>query len=369
MIRPNKWILVPVVLILLISGCTAAPTATPAPAPVVTSAPVAPATVAPAATQAATAAPAAKTAITIGLSWNRKDLQLITAWEDYMKKIAADPAVNKGININWVVNVADGDVTRQASNIEDLISQKVDVIVARAEDSAAICASIKAAKAAGIPFVTFDREANGCYPDAHVGADTYNQAVTTGNAFADLLVKNNVKGKCIELVGDYRDQNAVNRTNGWADVEKARGAWETVLKVPTEYDPAKFTSGTVDGFTSHPEANCMFITTDEGWGIVQNGLQEIGKLAKSGEPGHVWIASQDVGVPGYAGLMDGYMDVSTSYDAFYQSQGLVNAAYVLATGGTLDKTVILVQGRVVTDLNVRDTPDLYARDYGDYKGK
>jgi ribose transport system substrate-binding protein len=364
MIRLNKVTLVALVFILLVSGCAKAPATTP-PA----TEPVVIATEAPVPTEAATVAPAAKTEFTIGLSWNRKDLQLIVAWEDYMKKIAGELATKNGVQINWDVNVADGDVTRQTSNIEDLISKKVDVIVARAEDSAAICASIKAAKAAGIPFITFDREANGCYPDAHVGADTYNQAVTTGNAFADLLESKNVKGKCIELVGDLRDQNAVNRTNGWADVEKSRGAWETVLKVPTEYDPGKFTSGTVDGFTAHPEANCMFITTDEGWGIVQNALQEIGKLAKSDEPGHVWIASQDVGVPGYAGLMDGYVDVSTSYDAYYQADALVNAVYTLATGGILDKTVILVQGRVVTDLNVRDTPDLYARDYGDYQGQ
>ena len=311
--------------------------------------------------------PTAKSEITIGLSWNRKDLQLIEAWEDYMALHAKALEDEKGVTFNWVINVADGDVTRQASNIEDLISQGVDVIIARAEDGAAICASYNAAKEAGIPFITFDREAQGCTVDAHVGADSFNQAVSAGEAFADLLEANGVKGKCIELLGDLRDQNAVNRSEGWAKVEAERGAWETVLQVPTEYNPDIFISGTKNGFASNPDVNCMFIVTDAGWGLVQNALDEIGKLAKTGEEGHIWIASQDVDIPGYQGLMEGYMDVSTSYDAYYHALEVVKAAYTLAMGESLENNIILVPGRVVTSENVRDTTDLWARDYGDYQ--
>jgi ribose transport system substrate-binding protein len=319
--------------------------------------------------QAAATAPAPtvapkKTEFKFGISWNRKDLQLIQAWEDYMKRIADETAKKDGVTVSWVINVADGDPARQASNIEDLISKGVDVIIARAEDGAAICSSVKASDAAKIPFITFDREAQGCTPAAHVGADSFNQAVSTGEAFADLLKKNGVTGKCIELVGDLRDQNAVNRSDGWAKVEKERGQWTTVLKVPTEYNPDKFISGTKNGFAEHKDVNCMFIVTDAGWGLVQNALSEIGKLAKTGEPGHVWIAAQDVDIPGYKGLMDGYLDVSTSYDAYYHAVELVKAAFALARGEKLATTKILVAGRVVTSTNVRDTKDLWARDYG-----
>ena len=48
--------------------------------------------------------------------------------------------------------------SRQASNIEDLINQNMNPIVARPEDASAIAASIRAAKAANIPFITFDRQ-------------------------------------------------------------------------------------------------------------------------------------------------------------------------------------------------------------------
>ncbi|MHB8806181.1 MAG: sugar ABC transporter substrate-binding protein [Anaerolineaceae bacterium] len=308
-----------------------------------------------------------KTEFTIGLSWNAKNLTLVQAWEDYMKEIADETAAAEGYTVTWVINVAESDPTRQASNIEDLISQGVDVIIARAEDGAAICSSIAAAKEAGIPFITFDRESQGCEPDGHVGADSLAQAVSTAETFAELLKANGVTGQCIELVGDLADQNAVNRSEGWAQVEEESGAWTTVLQVLTEYDPEIFNSGTKNGFTEYPDANCMFITTDAGWGIVQNALEEMGKLHKTGEEGHIWIASQDVDLPGYQGLMEGYMDVSTSYDAYYHSFELVKMAFALARGETLESTNVLVSGRVVTSENVRDTEDLWARDYGDYK--
>ena len=75
----------------------------------------------------------------------------------------------------------------------------MDVIIARAFNSGAIGTSIKAAKDAGIPFITFDRGSTSGKPTAHVGGDSYDQARSTGLAFADILKKAGVQGKCIEL--------------------------------------------------------------------------------------------------------------------------------------------------------------------------
>src|ERR1700738_778340 len=132
---------------------------------------------------------------TVGLSWNAKESELVQKWEDYLileGKAQGEPA---GINFKWVINVANGDPARQAANIEDLINQGVNLIIARAEDSAAIGASIRAASSAGIPFITFDRPSSSDKPTAHVGGDSYDQAKTTAEAFVALLKANNVQGK------------------------------------------------------------------------------------------------------------------------------------------------------------------------------
>ena len=88
--------------------------------------------------------PAAAKDFTIGLSWNAKDSILVQKWEDYLQAQGREQGKAAGIDFKWVINVANADPTRQAANIEDLINQGVDLIMARAEDGAAIGASIKA---------------------------------------------------------------------------------------------------------------------------------------------------------------------------------------------------------------------------------
>lgn len=303
--------------------------------------------------------------ITIGVSWNEQIQSLVQAWQDYMQQVSESYLEAYNIEVEWVINVAAGDPTQQASNIEDLINQNVDVIVARPQDGAAIGASIMAAHEAGIPFVTFDRASSSVQPDAHVGADSYMQAVLTGEAFADLLEANGVEGKCIELMGDLRDMNAVNRSNGWHAVEDARGVWETVVEVPTEWNPEKFLSGAANALEAYPEANCMFIASDFAFSGVQTALENAGRLAPVGEEGHVWIAAQDVNPQGYDAMMAGYIDVATSYDAYFHAVELVNAAVRLAAGQPLGMGAYLVPGRVATPDTLPEMEFMWARDYAD----
>ena len=71
--------------------------------------------------------------VTVGMSWNQKESSLETAWEDYFKSEAIEQGKAAGVNIIWTFNVAAGDPTRQAANIEDMINKGVDIVMARAE--------------------------------------------------------------------------------------------------------------------------------------------------------------------------------------------------------------------------------------------
>ena len=98
---------------------------------------------------------------TFGFSLDSKDSTLQTAWQDYMQAEGKTQGAAAGLEIEWVFNVANGDPTRQAANIEDLITAGVDVIIARTKDAGSIGASITSAKEANIPFITFDRASSG----------------------------------------------------------------------------------------------------------------------------------------------------------------------------------------------------------------
>lgn len=303
--------------------------------------------------------------IVVGLSWNEKMHAMIQAWEDYMKSYSEEYGAKHGLEFKWIVNVADSDSSQQASNIEDLISQNVDVIIARAHDGGAIGASIRAAEEAGIPFITFDRASSTRKPTAHVGADSFMQAVNTANAMADLLEKRGVKGIAIELMGDLRDANAVKRSEGWAKVEAERGAWKTVIQVPTEWNPEKFRTGTANALQAHPNANVMFVASDFAFDAIKSALEAAGRWALPGDPRHIWIATQDVNPQAFEPMAEGYIALGETYDCYYHAVELVEVAAKIAQGIKLDSDEFLVSGRMATTENVRDMEYMWARDYED----
>jgi len=299
----------------------------------------------------------------IGLSWNAMDNQLPVKWQEYMESEGKTQGEAAGVNFKWVINVADANPSRQASNIEDLINQNVNLIIARAEDASAIGASIRAAKAANIPFMTFDRQSKTTKPTVHVGGDSYDQAKTTAEAFVALLKEKGVQGKCIELEGSLTDINAVNRSKAWHEVTDKSGVVQTLESVPTEWNPDLFRSGTVNAFRAHPDANCMFLASDFALPAVQSALESVGKWAKRGDPNHVWIASQDVFPEAVKAMQDGYVDVGTSYDAYAHAKEAIRQAVLIAKGEKPDcpDGNCLVKGRLVTQENVNTIPNLWSR--------
>jgi ribose transport system substrate-binding protein len=52
---------------------------------------------------------------------------------------------------------ANGDVSKQNNDIQDLITKKVDVLIINPVNADAVAPSLAAAKAAGIPVITVDR--------------------------------------------------------------------------------------------------------------------------------------------------------------------------------------------------------------------
>lgn len=300
---------------------------------------------------------------TVGLSWNAMDNQLPVKWQEYLQSEGAKQGAAADVNFKWVINVADADPTRQAANIEDLINQGVDLIIARAEDAAAIGASIRAAKEAGIPFMTFDRESSTTKPTVHVGGDSYDQGKTTAEAFVALLKDKGVTGKCIELQGSLTDVNAMNRSKAWHEGTDNSGVITTVVSVPTEWNPDLFRSGTVNALRANPDANCMFLASDFALSAVQSALEGADRWAPRGDAKHVWIATQDVFPEAVTAMQGGYIDVGTTYDAYAHAQEAIRVAIDIANGKDVDcpDGVCLAKGRLATQENIGTLENLWSR--------
>ncbi len=303
--------------------------------------------------------------LNVGFSLDTKESSLQTAWVSFLESEGKAQGEAAGYDIKWTINVANADPARQAANIDDLITAGVDVIIARAFDSGAIGTSIKAAKDADIPFITFDRGSTSGTPTAHVGGDSYDQARSTAVAFAEILKKQGVQGKCIELQGMLTDINAVNRSKAWNEVGKETGQYETIVQVPTEWNPELFLSGLTNALTAKPEANCVFAASDFAFPSIQAALEKADRWAPEGQPKHMLLATTDLLSAAVKPMEDGYIDVSTTWDAYLQAKEAVRVIIALKKGEDpkCGPDGCLAKGRTVTPATIATTENLWSRDF------
>lgn len=116
-------------------------------------------------TSTATDAAGATEGGTVGLALSTLQNPFFVTLRDGAQE-AADEA-----GIELVVADAQDDAQTQADDLQNFVSQGVDVIVVNPVDSAAVVPSIEAANEAGIPVVTVDRGAEGGDIASHIASD------------------------------------------------------------------------------------------------------------------------------------------------------------------------------------------------------
>lgn len=156
-------------------------------------------------------------------------------------------------NVELDIAVADQDLNRQISAIEDFINKGVDAIIITPVDSDGVKGAIMKAKDANIPVVTVDIKANGVEVDSHIATDNYTGGMIAAEAMAKYLGE---KGE-IGLITYPEVQSVRDRIDGF---KKIAGTYPD-LKIVTELpgrtrQEAK--SASEDMLTSNPNLNGIF---------------------------------------------------------------------------------------------------------------
>src|SRR5688572_13842509 len=148
----------------------------------------------------------------------------------------------------WSVReaVSNMDDNRQFQQVQSMIQRGVDGIVIVHTDDKAVIPAVRAANAAGVPIVHFNR------PPAP--SDAYSVAVVADNrklmddtvtallAIARRQASSSNKGryKAAILLGDLGDANAVNRRDGFQDaIARNSDIVEVVARIATEWNADK----------------------------------------------------------------------------------------------------------------------------------
>lgn len=285
---------------------------------------------------AATAGDAGKK-IVIGLSMP----SLQSTFFEGEKAMAEKVAKQEGVELITVI--ADGDPNKQKSQIEDLISKKVDAVVCVSQDSKAIASSVADCKAAGIPFIGVGRlPADLTDVTAAIVCDNE----TCAKADVEAMVKQakNLgidKIKAIEVVGGLKDQNAVERTEGFKKYAKAAGI-EIVAEVASEWDVDRCFSRLTDTLNTVEDFNAMYVPSDFLLPTIMSVLSANDRWVKAGDEGHVIITSIDGDPTAIKMIKDGFVYATANTDAFDFGRLGVQAAIDLARGKKLPQRDIPV---------------------------
>ncbi|CAN5173228.1 substrate-binding domain-containing protein [soil metagenome] len=181
---------------------------------------------------------------------------------------------------------ANGDITKQNNDIQDLITKGVDVLLINPVDPQGIAPSIAAAKAANIPVLTVDRSAPGAL--AAVGRDNVAMGKLVGDALSKALGAKG--GTIVEIQGDAGGTVAMDRSKGFHDAFTGNSAVKIVKGPYAEYIRANAVTAMQDLLQANPDVKAVYAHNDD---------MALGALQVLKENGRT-----DVLVAGVDGLME-----------------------------------------------------------------
>ncbi|NOU72875.1 substrate-binding domain-containing protein [Paenibacillus sp. LMG 31458] len=213
----------------------------------------------------ATSAAGAAGEYTIGISLPSAD----HGWMGAMVANAKAEA-EKHKNVKYILYTAK-DPAKQTSDIEDLITKKVDAVVMLPMESAALTPAAEKISKAGIPLVVIDRAVNTESYRTYVGGDNYGIGYGDAKYLVEALKKKKGKpaGKVIEISGVPSTVTDL-RSKGFRDYIKDYPEIEIVATQPGDFTREKALKATENILQANKQIDAVYSQDDDMTiGIVQ----------------------------------------------------------------------------------------------------
>lgn len=111
----------------------------------------------------------------------------------------------KEMNVECIITVADNKSDKQANDVDNLLTQGVNVLVIAPHDATQAASMVEKAKAQGVPVISYDRLINSDKIDLYVS----HQVPVIGRKIAEYALQKVPKGNYIMVYGASTDNNAV----------------------------------------------------------------------------------------------------------------------------------------------------------------
>ena len=249
---------------------------------------------------------------------------------------AQDKADELGINLQ--VADAGDDSAKQASDIEDLVSSGIQVLIVNPCDSDAVAPAVESAIEAGVQVIAVDRVVNGVEVACSIASDN----VLGAQLAADYLVSLAGEGAvCAELQGVLGASATVDRGAGFHNVADSK--LSVVASQTANFNREEGLSVMEDMLQANPEIACVFAHNDE---MALGALEALdGKDVK--------IAGFDATADALAAVQAGTMAATVAQQPALMGATAVEKALALVNGEAVDASVP-VEVALVTAENVAD---------------
>ncbi|MBD8025148.1 ribose ABC transporter substrate-binding protein RbsB [Ureibacillus sp. Re31] len=165
-------------------------------------------------------------------------------------------AKEQGADIS-IVDAQD-DASKQASDVEDLIQQGVDLILINPVDSSAVGSAVESANAAGIPVITVDRSAESGEVVSHIASDNVAGGVLAGEYLLELAGEG---AKVAMLEGTAGSSAARDRGEGF--LQAVEGKVDIVKSLTANFDRGEGLTVMENMLQANPEIEAVFAQNDE----------------------------------------------------------------------------------------------------------
>lgn len=242
----------------------------------------------------------------------------------------------KGVTLK--LEDADYDPLLQAKQVEDLISQNVDVLIIAPLDSLAFTSLVEKAKKAGIKVISYDGLLYNSNSDLYVSFN----GTQVGELQGRYLVQNVPRGNYIILSGDPNDDTSKLYKDGsliYIMPLVSTGSIKIVSNVSIRnWDPVESYNVVKTILSKNNNVNAILSPTDAISGGAIKALEEVGLAGK------VAITGQDASPAAIRRILDGTQSMTVLKDSRELAKAAINASIKLVNGESLDTNTIINNG-------------------------
>ena len=245
--------------------------------------------------------------------------------ERWQKDRDAFDAHCKQMNVQCVITVADNKADKQADDVDNLLTQGVDVLVIAPHDATQAASMVDKAKAQGVPVVSYDRLINSDKIDLYIS----HQVPVIGRKMAEYALSKVPKGNYVMVYGASTDNNAIIMKNEQLKVLQPaidRGDIKIVAQdFMTDWKPELALNFAENTLTQNSDNIQAFIVSNDG---LAGGV--ISALAKRQLAGKVLVTGQDAEKAALQRIAEGTQTMTVYKPIVPLANAAVEAAIALA---------------------------------------